>query len=159
MRNSEVLDSSDARLVLALNRSPRASVQALAVELGLARNTVQARLSKLERTGALTAFTNRLDPAALGYPMTAFITVRVTQQMLDEVGRALAAIPEVVEVFGMTGDSDLLVRTVATDAEDLYRIAGRILATPGIERTSTALVMRPMVPHRLQLLVERIAQV
>jgi DNA-binding Lrp family transcriptional regulator len=156
MQNGESLDRTDARLMLALDRSPRASVLALAVELGLARNTVQARLAKLERGDALTPFTNRLDPAALGYPLTAFITVRVRQRMLDEVGQALEAIPEVIEVLGLSGEDDLLVRVAAIDAEDLYRIAGRILATKGIERTNTALVMRPLVRRRLQPLIERL---
>ena len=130
---------------------------ALAEQLGISRNTVQARLTKLEQSGALSAFASRLDPAALGYSMTVFITVRVTQRMLDKVGQSLAAIPEVIEVFGLSGNTDLLVRPVATDAEDLYLIAGQILATPGIERTDTALVMRRMVPHRLDPLLNRIA--
>lgn len=47
---------------------------------------------------------------------------------------------------------------VATDAEDLYGIAGRILAVPGIERTTTALAMRELVPHRLTPLLRRAAR-
>ncbi|MFG2586136.1 Lrp/AsnC ligand binding domain-containing protein [Streptomyces malaysiensis] len=41
-----------------------------------------------------------------------------------------------VEVFGLSGETDLLVRVVAADAEDLYRVAGQILAIPGIDRTT-----------------------
>lgn len=149
------LDALDVRLLLALSDSPRAPVAALAQRLGLSRNTVQSRLGKLERHGALRSFERRIDPAALGYPLTAVITTRVTQRRLDEVAEALGRIPEVVEVDGLSGDTDLLVRVVATDAEDLYRIAGQVLAAPGVERTSTALVMRELVGHRLGPLLGR----
>lgn len=60
-----------------------------------------------------------------------------------------------VEVFGLSGETDLLVRVVATDAEDLYRVAGKILAIPGIDRTATALAMRELVPYRLTPLLRR----
>ncbi|WP_030985208.1 Lrp/AsnC ligand binding domain-containing protein, partial [Streptomyces sp. NRRL WC-3744] len=60
-------------------------------------------------------------------------------------------------VFGLSGETDLLVRVVATDAEDLYRIAGQILAVRGIERTTTALAMRELVTHRLTPLLHRLA--
>jgi hypothetical protein len=46
---------------------------------------------------------------------------------------------------------------VAAGAEDLYRIAGQILAVPGVERTSTALVMRQLVDYRITPLLRRVA--
>lgn len=147
MPTAEPLDDIDIRLLLALREEPRATVVALADRVGLSRNTVQARLAKLEPK--LGSFERRIDPATLGYPLTAFITVQVTQQHLDRLAGALAEIPEVVEVFGLTGDSDLLVRVVATDADQLYRIAGRVLDTPGVERTSFSLAMRTLVDFRL----------
>ena len=48
----------------------------LAHRVGLARNTVQARLSRMEAVGALTSFDRRINAAALGYPLTAFIRRR-----------------------------------------------------------------------------------
>jgi DNA-binding Lrp family transcriptional regulator len=75
------LDPTDARLLLALADSPRATVLALAERLGLSRNTVAARLAGLEERGALGTFERRIDPAALGYPLTAFVTVQVVQRL------------------------------------------------------------------------------
>ena len=147
MPTAEPLDDTDIRLLLALREDPRATVVALADRVGLSRNTVQARLAKLEPK--LGSFERRIDPATLGYPLTAFITVEVTQQHLDRLAGALAEIPEVVEVFGLTGEEDLLVRVVATDADQLYRIAGRILDTPGVERTNVSLAMRTLVDFRV----------
>ncbi len=157
VRNRLVLDASDARLLLALTQDPRAAVLSLAEQVALSRNTVQARLARMEELGALTTFEQRIDPAALGYPLSAFVLVTVTQRLLDEVAAALAQIPEVLEVFGLSGAADLLVRVVARDADDLYRVAGQILATTGVERTETSLVMRRMVNYRATPLIERLA--
>jgi DNA-binding Lrp family transcriptional regulator len=154
----ERLDAIDARLLLALNEDSRATTLALAERIGVTRNTVQSRLAKLERRGVLDSFDRRIDPAALGYPLTAFITVRVTQRLLAELSDALADIPEVVEVIGLSGPADLLVRVVAADAEDLYRVAGQILATPGVERTETGLAMRRLVDYRLTPLLQRLSR-
>lgn len=157
MRNDGTADAVDARLLMALSAQPRATTLALAEFLGLSRNTVQARLVKLEQR-ALGSSERRIDPDVLGYPLLAFVTTAVTQRKLDAVAEALADIPEVVEVHGLSGETDLLVRVVARDADDLYRIAGKILDSDGVERTNTALVMRNMVAHRLTPLLERIAE-
>jgi DNA-binding Lrp family transcriptional regulator len=158
VRSAEIVDATDARLLLALAESPRATVLALAERVGLSRNTVQARLAALEARGVLTTFERRIDPAALGYPLTAFVTVQVTQRLLAEVAEALDRIPEVLEVLGISGPTDLLVQLVARDGDDLYRISGQLLATEGVERTSTSLVMRTLVGHRVAPLLERIAR-
>ncbi|MFE2675436.1 Lrp/AsnC family transcriptional regulator [Streptomyces hygroscopicus] len=157
MNSERALDATDARILLALTAQPRATVVALAEQLGLSRNTVQTRVARMEQGGALASFERRITPNALGHPLTAFVTARVDQHRLAEVSEALAGIDEVVEVFGLSGETDLLVRVVAADAEDLYRVAGRILAVPGIERTTTALAMRELVPHRLTPLLRRAA--
>jgi DNA-binding Lrp family transcriptional regulator len=158
VRSPGPIDATDARLLAALAESPRASVLALAERVGLSRNTVQARLAGLEARGVLASFERRIDPAALGYPLTAFVTVQVTQRLLAEVAAALRDVPEVLEVLGLSGPTDLMVRVVARDADDLYRIAGQLLATEGVERTTTSLVMRTLVEHRVAPLLERITR-
>jgi DNA-binding Lrp family transcriptional regulator len=157
MTKTASLDATDARLMLALTQDPRATVLSLAATVGLARNTVQARLAHYDSRGVLATFEQRIEPSALGYPLTAFITTHVTQQLLDELAQLLADIPEVLEVFGLSGPTDLLIRVVARDADDLYRIAGKILATRGVERTETALVMRRLVDYRVAPLLEQLA--
>jgi len=150
------VDALDARLLLALTAQPRATTMALADTAQVSRNTVQARLNRFD-AGVLRSFGHRIDPAALGYRLTAFITITLRQQELDEVAAALAEVPEVLEVYGLSGPVDLLTRVVAKDADDLYRIAGQILATPGVERTETALTMRNLVPYRVNPLLQRLS--
>jgi DNA-binding Lrp family transcriptional regulator len=157
MPNVRTVDRSDALILRALNDAPRAAVIALAEETGLSRNTVQARLARLEEGATLHPFERRIDTAALGYPLTAFIHIRVIQRQLTAIARALEIISEVIEVLGLSGIADLLVRVVARDADDLYRIAGQILDIDGVEQTTTALVMRHLVDFRLTPLLDRIA--
>lgn len=151
------MDQTDARILLALVASPRATVVQLAAQVGLSRNTVQARIARYDEQRLLASFERRIEPALAGYPLTAFMTVTLTQQLLDDVARDLAGIPEVLEVFGISGAADLLIRVAARDADDLYRIAGQVLATHGVVRTETALLMRRMVEYRVQPLLQRVS--
>lgn len=144
-----LVDDVDARILDALVKNPRATVVALAEATGLARNTIHARLARLESAGALRSMERRIDPAALGYPLTAFIMVTVMQRKLDAIGVALGDIPEVLEVHGLSGVTDLMVHIAARDADDLYRVAGQILDIDGVEKTTTGLVMRRLVDYRV----------
>ncbi|OLT38327.1 AsnC family transcriptional regulator [Actinomadura sp. CNU-125] len=158
MPNADNVDPTDARILLELAAHPRAATVAVADRVGIARNTAQARLARLERNGAVGPFERRVSPRALGYPLKAFVTAQVTQRKLDDVAAALAAVPEILEVDGVSGSTDLLIQVVAANADDLYRIAGQILAVPGVERTNTALVMRQLVDYRITPLLHRLTE-
>jgi DNA-binding Lrp family transcriptional regulator len=151
------VDATDARLLQALAEDPRATVMALSQRLGLARNTVQARLARLENAGALAPFDHRVRPDALGFPLGAYVTVTVVQRSLADVSEALAHIPEVLEVTGLSGVADLLVQVAAKDADDLWRITEQVLAIPGVQRTDTALALRRFVEYRTTPLIDRLA--
>lgn len=149
------LDSTDTRLLMALAKDPRRTVVALAQKLGLSRNTVQARMAQLEKKSVFLSFERRINPVALGYPLMAFIHVHVQQQKLAAITDQLAGIPEVLEAYGLTGQADILVRVVCADAEDLFRINGKILGCDGVERCDTSLAMGELVPFRVEPLLER----
>lgn len=148
------LDSVDLDLLRALADDPRATVVALAEKLGLSRNTVQARMSRLERSDVLLSYERALSPAAMGYPLEAFLHVTVRQVDLPRIREALAAIPEIVQAHGMSGQIDLVVRVVARDTQHLFDVDARILAIDGVERTETSLVMGEVIPYRVAPLME-----
>jgi DNA-binding Lrp family transcriptional regulator len=156
MSSRSTADGIDARLLRALAAEPRAATVTLAERTGVSRNTVQARLTRWDDIAALTTFERTIDPDFLGYPLRAFVLTNVKQRMLSAVSSALAGIPEVVEVHGLSGVADLLIHVVARDADDLYRVAGRILGIKGVKRTNTALVMRELVGFRLTPLIDRL---
>lgn len=155
LRIMQPIDSTDVHLLRALSDEPRATAVAIADRLGLSRNTVQTRLARLATSGVLQSLDRRIDPTALGYPLSAFIAVHVQQKALGAIVEAIAAIPEVIQAHGLSGQIDLLVQVVCTDAEHLFRIDGDILAIDGVERTETSLSMGELVPFRLRPLLDR----
>lgn len=149
------LDDTDLRLLEALTEDPRATTVALAERLGLSRNTVQARMSALERAGVFLEFDRRISAAALGYPLAAFISVHVQQHKLREIARELEAIPEIVQAHGTSGGADLLVRVACRDTQDLFRVNGMVSSCDGVERVETWLDMGELIPFRVGPLLRR----
>ncbi|EMY33504.1 AsnC family transcriptional regulator [Arthrobacter crystallopoietes BAB-32] len=151
------LDAIDARILLARDSSQDASLIEIGNRLGVSRNTVHARLKRLRDADALGPPSAALSPAALGRPLLAFVTLSVSQQSIDSVYAAIAAIPEVVEAHTTTGDADLMLRVVASDTVDLHRITQSIQLAPGVQRSSTSVATTEVIPHRMSLLLQRLA--
>jgi DNA-binding Lrp family transcriptional regulator len=151
------LDAVDARILLARDSSPEASLIEIAARLGVSRNTVHARLKRLRDGGALGAPSAPLSPAAIGRPLLAFVTLSVSQQQIDSVYAAIGAIPEVIEAHTTTGDADLMLRVVARDTVDLHRITQSVQLAPGVQRSSTSIATTEVIPHRMSLLLDRLA--
>lgn len=136
------IDSIDASIVQLFSDEPRIGVLEASRRLGLARATVQSRLDKLVAGGAIASFAPRLDPADFGYPVSAYVSVRVEQRAgHTQLGDFLAAIPEVTEVHTVSGDFDMLCRVVATSNADLQRVLDRISEHPTPVRTSSSIVL------------------
>ena len=152
------LDALDARIILALDEDSEATTLSLARTLGVARNTVHARLQRITRAGLLKAPSRRLDPQALGYGLVAFVEMSISQGSADVAIAGLVAIPEIIEIHSTTGDADLLAKVLAQDTADLYRITNDILGTQGVLRTSTAISLLEVLPLRLTKLLEQAAQ-
>jgi DNA-binding Lrp family transcriptional regulator len=149
------MDSLDARILLALDDEPDATSLALAKRLGVARNTLHARLQRLQSSGAVREYSRRVDPAALGRELVAFVSVALSQTSRHSATEALQAVPEVIEMHATTGEADLLLKIVAVDTADLYRITGQILALPAVVRTSTVISLREELPLRTRALLEQ----
>ena len=149
------LDQVDLALLGALADDPRATVVALSERMGMSRNTVQARMSRLDRSGAFLSYERSLSTRAMGYPIEAMISVVLRQPDLPRIAQELATIPEVVQAQGLSGQVDLLVRVVAHDTQHLFAVDARILAIDGVDRTETSLIMDDVIPHRVRPLLEQ----
>ncbi|MGK5529432.1 Lrp/AsnC family transcriptional regulator [Streptomyces sp. URMC 129] len=152
------IDELDARLIELFAREPRIGVLEASRRLGVARGTAQARLEKLRSGGVIRGFGPDVDPAAIGFPVTAFATLEIKQGQGEEVRRHLAAVPEVLELHTITGQGDMLCRLVARSNEDLQRVIDTVVGFGGIVRSSTAIVMENPVPLRVLPLVRHAAR-
>ena len=148
------LDRVDLELLSALSADPRATVVALSDRLGMSRNTVQARMARLERAGVFLSYERAISSAALGFPIEAFVNAIVRQADLPRISQELARIPEIIQVHGLSGQVDLLVRVACRDTQHLFETDARILAIEGVERTETSLVMGEVIGYRVAPLME-----
>jgi DNA-binding Lrp family transcriptional regulator len=152
------IDDLDARLISLLAAEPRLGILECARRLHAARGTVQARLDKLVARGVVRGFGPDVAPAAIGYGVTAFVTLEISQRLgHDAVAAHLAAIPEVLEAHTITGDGDLLCRVVARDNTDLQRVIDQVVAYEGIVRAITNIALAEQIPYRTLPLVRAAA--
>lgn len=139
------LDDLDRAVLAALQENGRMALSEIARRTGVAPATVHERLAKLRRSGVVRGFFARVDPALLGYTVTALIHLRT--ELADQVERTIAdlrAIPEVEEVHVVTGEYDLVVKVRARDTAHLqellvtkvHRVAGFIRSATEVCLTS-----------------------
>jgi DNA-binding Lrp family transcriptional regulator len=148
------IDRLDAALIELLAAEPRVGVLEASRRLGVARGTVQARMDRMRDRGVITGYGPDVDPAALGYEVTAFITLEIRQAGgHDPVAERLAAIPEVLEVHTITGGGDMLCRVVARTNADLQRVLDAIVSVEGVVRSSTLISLATQLPYRILPLV------
>ena len=148
------MDTLDGRLIALFAQEPRLGVLEASRRLGVARGTVQARLDKLTGQGVIIGWGPELSAEAIGYPVTAFLTLEIRQDTdqqggHDVVGAHLAAIPEVLEAHTITGAGDLWARVVARSNTDLQRVIDVVLKNPAIVRSSTVITLATQVPYRV----------
>ena len=148
------VDSLDAALIELLAAEPRVGVLEASKRLRVARGTVQARLERLQERGVITGYGPEVDPAALGYEVTAFVTLEIRQAGgHDPVAERLAVIPEVLEVHTITGAGDMLCRVVARSNADLQRVIDAIVSAEGVVRSATLISLAAQVRYRVLPLV------
>ena len=152
------VDRLDAALIELLSAEPRVGVLEASRRLRVARGTVQARLERLRERGVITGYGPDVDPAALGYEVTAFVTLEIRQAGgHDPVAERLAGIPEVLEVHTITGPGDLLCRVVARSNADLQRVIDAIVSAEGVVRSATLISLATQVSYRVLPLVRAAA--
>ncbi|MGI8491173.1 MAG: Lrp/AsnC family transcriptional regulator [Acidimicrobiales bacterium] len=143
------LDRIDRALIAALAANPRAGILPLSRQLGVARNTVQARLDRLMSRGVITGFGPDVELRRLGYSVNAFVTLEIAQGRGPDVVEHLRSVDEVIEAHMTTGQGDLLCRVAAIDNDHLGHVINRILEVPGITRTTTVLALATHIPPRV----------
>ena len=153
------MDAIDSRLLALFADEPRIGVLEASRRLGIARGTVQARLDRPAAGGVVTGWGPDLSPEALGFPVMAFLTLEIRQGAGHEaVAEHLAAIPEVLEAYTITGAGDMWARVVARSNADLQRVIDQIVGYEGILRASTIIALAELIPYRIMPLVSAAAK-
>lgn len=153
------MDALDVRLLSLFSTDPRIGVLEASRRLKVARGTVQARLDKLEAAGVVTGWGPQLSTEALGYPVTAFLTLEIRQTSNegghDQIAALLATIPEVLELYTITGAGDMFCRVVAPTNSDLQRVIDRVISAEGVSRSETVIVLATQFSYRVLPLIQK----
>lgn len=148
-------DRLDAEIIGRLETSGRMGVAQLASDLGVSRNTIQARMRRLEESGVLLGFRPELDLSAIGLPVQAYISLEIDQRMLAEVIEGLEAVPEVLEARTQAGREDIVVRVASSSVSDIQRISIDLVNITGVRHTDTTMVINTVVSYRVWPLLDR----
>lgn len=153
------LDDLDVRLIELLTLEPGLSNVQVAKRLGVARHTVQARLTRLHETGVIEGIVPRLNPEAFGYGLAALCRLQIDQRVgHDAVMNDLVGIPEVTDLYTVSGDFDISMRVVATSNVDLQRVFDLVAHTAGVVRLTSSIILKPRLQHRTLDLIRRAGQ-
>ncbi len=139
------LDAGDRRILRALQRDGRLPVTALAEQVGLSATPCQRRLKRLEEAGVIAGYAARVSAARVGLPLQAFVQVALeshSEEVAERFHTALAARPEVIAAYTMSGEMDYLLHVLAPDMEAFGEFATRgLLRMPGVKETRSSFVL------------------
>ena len=135
------MDALDRRLLALLRENARASIASLAKKLGVARGTVQNRLSRLERDGTIVGYSVRLKPQVEEHRIRAFMTIAVEGNRIDVLVAALRGDPAVGALHSTNGRWDIVAELRADSLASFDQVLGRIRQLDGISSTETSLLL------------------
>jgi Lrp/AsnC family leucine-responsive transcriptional regulator len=149
------LDRFDLAILAVLQRDARASLQEVSSRVGLTSTPCWTRIKKMESDGVIQGYTVRLDPAAIGFSETVIVQVTLDnhhEETLEEFGKALEEIPEVLEAYLVSGDYDYHIRIAVRDTRDYERLLReRLYRIPGIRHSKSSFVLSRLKESLLPL--------
>jgi Lrp/AsnC family leucine-responsive transcriptional regulator len=149
------MDAIDRKIIAVLQKNARASLQEVGQAVGLSTSPCWERIRKMEQTGVIEGYTVRLNARAVGWHDTVLVQLTLdshSDNTLDKFGEQLAAIPEVVEAYLVSGDYDYLLRVAVKDTRDYERLLReRLYKIKGIRHSKSSFVLRTLKKADLPL--------
>ena len=136
------MDDTDRKILNILKGNSRISNLEIARQINLAPSAALKRLRRLEDAGIVSGYTTRVAHNKIDLSMNVLISV-VTSESAGAIaiGKKLAALPEICDVFDVAGNISYIVRAVVKDTENLNNLIIKMGQIPGVMRTQTTLIM------------------
>ncbi|MEL6279583.1 MAG: Lrp/AsnC family transcriptional regulator [Pseudomonadota bacterium] len=135
------MDDLDRRLIALLRTDARRPVSSLALDLGLSRATVRARIDRLLESGAIQGFSVVLPSRVGSDGVRAVMMIEVEGRAADQVIRRLHGFPEVRALHTTNGRWDAVAELETADLESFDAILRRVRLIDGIVATETSLLL------------------
>src|SRR6185437_2339806 len=140
------LDRIDRRILQNLQADGRMTNVELARRVGITAPPCLRRVRALEEAGLIRGYHAEVAPEALGYPLTVFAQVGLASQAEADLQAFEALVrdwPEVREAHMLAGETDFLLKIVATDWDSYQRfLSTRLTAAPNVAHVRSALAIR-----------------
>ena len=137
MQNRRNLDEIDRKLLDILYLDSRKKLSEIAKHLGVSVGSVHNRIKSLEERGIIKRFTIQIDPEKMGFDLTALMSLQIKVRHLKEVNKDLQQIPEIVALYNVTGEDDILAICRFRDRAHLNDVLQKILEIENIVKTKT----------------------
>jgi DNA-binding Lrp family transcriptional regulator len=131
---------SDSRLIALLRANAREPTASLARKLGLARSTVQDRIARLEREGAIKGYTVKLAEEDNSH-LKAIVMISTDPKWGARVEAELKKMPDVRSLATVAGASDLIATVQAETAAKLDAALDHIGRLAGVARTVSSIIL------------------
>lgn len=131
------------------------SLNEIGALVGLTSSPCWTRIKRLEDSGVIEGYSVRVNAAKIGLADTVIVQVTLdshSDDALAEFGRALEAIPEVLEAFLVSGDYDYYIRIAVSDTRDYERLLrDQLYKIKGIRHSKSSFVLRQLKQSLLPL--------
>jgi DNA-binding Lrp family transcriptional regulator len=154
MSKNKQLDDLDYAILRELQVDCRTPLQDIATKVNAPTSTVHYRIKRLERDRVIDGYYARINPGKLDLDYLTIIQVRAVYgpDYHKRIGKRLAKIPGVWAVYFTLGETDFFVLTRSKDKAEYMKILDVLMATKGIERTSTQIVAQVILENpRLEI--------
>lgn len=142
------LDAIDLRILRILVEDARVSVAEIARAVGMSSPSISERIKRLQERGTIEGYTIKINPAAFGLPLSAWLRIRPVPGQLATVADILRDIPEISTCDRVTGEDCFVARVHVRSVTDLERVIDRIIP---YAMTNTSIIQSAPVAARLPM--------
>ncbi len=149
--NSVTIDFIDRKILRALLSKGRSTFAELAAQAGLTAPTVHDRVKKLERSGIIKGYEATVNPAMLGYEITAMVGITTAANVSSrDYETRLTEISEIQECHAVAGEQTYIARVLTKNTRTLEQLLQRIKSIPGTVGTKASVILSsPISRHTL----------
>lgn len=138
------IDQKDRQILDLLQHDASLSVAEVAERIGLSQNACWRRTRKLQDSGIIQRRVALLDPDALDLSVTVFVEIKTNEHnesWLKRFASGVRDIPEVVEFYRMSGETDYMLKIIARDIADYDRVYKRLITVAPLHDVSSSFAM------------------
>ncbi len=138
------LDRLDRQLLALLQEDASLSNAELAEQVNLSTNACWRRVKRLEEDGFVRKRVALLSEEALGLGVTVFVAIKTNahnEEWLTTFAEGVRALPEVVEFYRLSGETDYMLKVVAKDIQDFDRVYKQLISIAPMHDVSSSFAM------------------